>query len=320
MSDEKLDEAVEWHVRLDSDEAGEAAWLAFTAWLEADPANRAAFERVEDAADNFPGRPARAAEVIPFRPRPAPPPPRRWWLRAAAVAAAVAVVGVYFYHPATETAAAVRYTTKIGETRTVELADGSTMTLNTATALSAAVSRTSRHVVLEHGEALFHVAKDSAHPFTVAAGDRTVTVVGTLFDVAREKGRVSVLVAQGMVSVAQTGRTGSQVLLAPGQRADAREGSPAETVAPVDTDRALSWRQGYLVFEDAPLGQVLKDLDRYFPTQVTIGDAAAGQERFSGVLRIDNEDAMLERLTRFLPVRVERAQGGITLVDARKRD
>src|ERR1041385_8247092 len=47
-SAEKLDQAIVWHVRLNSEQADERTWIAFSAWLQADDDNRAAFDRVED--------------------------------------------------------------------------------------------------------------------------------------------------------------------------------------------------------------------------------------------------------------------------------
>src|SRR5271165_4633907 len=49
----RLEEAVHWHVRLDTTTADEATWTEFTLWLEADAENRLAYDRVEDADATF---------------------------------------------------------------------------------------------------------------------------------------------------------------------------------------------------------------------------------------------------------------------------
>ncbi len=319
MSDEehRLDEAIAWHVRLASGDADETAWLAFTAWLEADDANRAAYDRVEDldAAIALPA--PRQPALLPFR-RAAPVMRRGRWVALALLAASlILAVGIAMRMGAPSS---TRYATRIGETRTVTLADNSTVTLNTGTTVDVAVTATSRAVTLVRGEALFHVAKDAAHPFIVSAGDRRVRVVGTVFDVLRESGAVTVVVAEGKVAVSQRGARFSEVFLTPGQRVSGREGSPLEAVARVDPARALAWREGYLIYDNVALSGVVDDLNRYFPVPIALADGRVAAHRFSGVLRIDSEEAVLSRIAQFLPVRAERAGASIVLHDARKPD
>jgi transmembrane sensor len=318
MSDDeyRLDEAIAWYVRLNSGDADEAEWLAFAAWLEADDANRAAYDRVEDLDVVIPAVVMPDPVLLRFQP---PAPARRYvWIAAAALLAAtlLLVIGVT---TRTGQPSATRYATETGETKAVALADGSTVTLNTRTAIDVAVTRDSRAVTIEDGEALFHVAKDSSHPFVVTAGDRSIRVVGTLFDVLRDSGTVTVVVAEGKVAVSQRGGS-SEVDLTPGQRATGREGSALETVEPVNVARALAWREGYLIYDGVPLAGVVKDLNRYFPVHISLADSSVAGRRFSGVLKIDNESAVLSRIAQFLPVRAEQTKAGIVLRDAAKPD
>jgi transmembrane sensor len=320
MSDDerRLDEAIAWHVRLTSgDDADETAWLAFTAWLEAGDANRTAYDRVEDVEAAIAPATPRQPALLPFRRAAAVTWRGRWAAVALLAASLVLAVGIAMR---TGTPSSTRYATRIGETRTLILADNSAVTLNTGTTVEVAVTATSRAVTLVRGEALFHVAKDAAHPFVVSAGDRRIRVVGTIFDVLRDSGAVSVVVAEGKVTVSQRGARFSEVLLTPGQRASGREGSPLETVARVDPARALAWRDGNLIYDNVALSSVVNDLNRYFPVPIALAGPRVAAHRFSGVLRIDNEDAVLSRIAQFLPVRAERTGGSIVLHDARKPD
>jgi transmembrane sensor len=299
-----LDEAVAWHLRLG--EADEGSWAEFTEWLQADTANRFAFDKVEDLdaeLDNAALHEPAAAErsVLPlFRQsrigRFVP------WVAAGALAASI-VLAFVFLSPAPR---GVEYATKMGETRIVMLADGTRIDLNTATRLLVE----NRHVTLRTGEALFHVARNAQHPFTVTAGDRTLRDLGTVFDVLRNGGTLTVVVAEGSVGVSGGGR---EVALGSGDKLIHSETTGSTQVEKIDPEQALAWTKGYLVYRNAPLSAVVRDLNRYFPTPVAL-DAGAADERFTGVLKIDNQAAILERLSRFLPVRVEHEKnGGIIL-------
>jgi transmembrane sensor len=319
MSDDerRLDEAVAWHVRMTTGDADEAAWHAFTTWLEADTANRAAYDRVEDFDSGIDPLAVTPATVVAFR-RAVPAMRQSWWAAGALVAASVVVVaGVAAWM---DRIPATQYATGIGETKAVTLADGSVITLNTDTIVDATVSRHSRAVTLEHGEALFQVAKDKAYPFIVTVGDRHVRVVGTVFDIIRDKGAVAVVVAEGKVTVSQSGAAAPEVQLTPGERVAGREGQRLGAVETVNTAHALAWRQGYLIYDDAPLANVVNDLNRYFTMPVVLADDGVAGRRFSGVLRIDSETAMLGRIAQFLPVRVEQASGRIVLHNRRRPD
>ena len=93
-------------------------------------------------------------------------------------------------------------TTGVGETRTIRLPDGSIISAGADTDLVATLLKGSRTVVLGNGEAYFRVVKNPGRPFTVRAGDTTVTDIGTAFDVRRTLNGVIVAVAEGVVDVA----------------------------------------------------------------------------------------------------------------------
>lgn len=90
--------------------------------------------------------------------------------------------------------------TTAGETRTVRLADGSTVRLDAATRLDAAFDAERRTIRLSQGQARFAVAHET-RPFVVLAGGGSVTARGTMFDVAVAGGRVDVRLLEGAVDV-----------------------------------------------------------------------------------------------------------------------
>jgi transmembrane sensor len=102
------------------------------------------------------------------------------------------------------------YTTDIGERRSITLADGSTVDLNSRSRLRVEFTRGERRVELVKGQALFQVAKDKNRPFIVSSGDAMVRAVGTQFDVYRKaNGATTVTVLEGRVAVYSTAQVAS---------------------------------------------------------------------------------------------------------------
>jgi len=88
------------------------------------------------------------------------------------------------------------YRTAIGEQQTVTLNDGTRITLNTDTQLVVSYRQTERHIRLDHGEAMFEVAKQPQRPFIVQVGDQQVRALGITFIVRRDADRDAVVLIE----------------------------------------------------------------------------------------------------------------------------
>lgn len=196
---------------------------------------------------------------------------------------------------------------------TVELADGSRVELDTDTRLAVSRHLRSRRVVLETGRALFDVQPSAWRPFTVEAGATQVRVLGTAFDVRRQSEEVTVTVVRGRVAV--TGTDGTTTLQADGQVRTHAGRLDAPTA--VNSANATAWRQGQLVFQRAPLPEVLDEIARYSGRPVRLGDASLARLEVSGVYRTANAEALLALLPGILPVRVEAGPDGERVVQSR---
>lgn len=310
------DQAVEWHVRLSSDAAEEADWLAFETWLDESPEHGAAYDQVEALWRDLDAAPP-TAKVAPLKPRTRNRLAMWTWPVALAASLAIAVgVGLYFGDFGGPKPAI--YETAKGAAREITLADGTHVRLNSGSRISVVLGRRERRVEMADAEAAFDVTHDPGRPFVIDAGDRQIRVVGTEFDVLRHAGQVSVSVRRGVVEVrdvmAQAGAPPIARLVR-GQKLDHREGSAGDRVGAVDPDKAFAWTQGRLVYEDARLADVAADLSRYVATPIVVSPEARDL-RLTAVINLDTEDAMVRRLAGFLPVSVAR-DGGVFRISLR---
>lgn len=305
-------EAADWVVRLQAEDLSEADALAFDAWLAAAPIHAQAYDAALRTWREFGANSHAIREGLRTR-RVERPRFRGFYAAAGALAAMIAVAALVI--PAlTPPPPAELYATRTGEHRQVVLADGSRIDLNGATQLRVSLRRHERQVILDQGQAVFDVAADTRRPFLIAAGDRTVRVVGTQFDVRRRAGRVSVTVARGTVEVAPNAQGSGQAFrLHPGQRLEHEEGAALAHVVAAAPDQALGWRSGRLVYRDQPLSQVVADLNAEFAKPIRVADPALAATPISGVLILDDEDAVVRRLALLVSAQAVPSAEGVVL-------
>jgi transmembrane sensor len=202
------------------------------------------------------------------------------------------------------------YVTGVGELRTVTLADGSKVELNARSRIKVKFSDSRRDVELLEGQALFSVAKDTARPFIVRSGNTDVKAVGTQFDVNRRSSGTVVTVFEGRVAVTQSGgeRTSiapaaaevPRVLLSRGDQVTATE----RTILPAkkaNLAAATAWTEGLLMFDSAPLSEVVQEFNRHNLKPMLIMDDRLSGVRISGIFPTTGA----ERLTGFLHERFD---------------
>jgi len=311
--DEIAARAAAWVVRLRADEVTGEDWAAATAWLDADPAHRRAFDEAEGlwaAMDHIAvAGTAPLVDLAAHRERHRSV-GRRWLIAAPAMAAAVAAA--VLLAPLLQSAPAVVYRTAPGETRTVALEDGSKLQINGGSTLSVKMERGRRLVHMDQAEAVFDVAHDADRPFLIDVGESQVRVVGTAFNIRRSAEDTDVSVLRGVVEVSDLDQPARKVRLTVGQAVRRADADDRMAVAPVDVRTAAAWTQGRRAYDDRSLSDIAVDLSRAFSTPVTVAPDAANL-RFSGVLVLDDEAAVIGRLERFLPIKATRGPEGVRL-------
>jgi transmembrane sensor len=317
------DMAVDWFTRAGAGDmtAGETAELE--AWLDADPAHRAAFDAVGFTWQGI--EPLRSDPRIAAMQRGRPS--RRWVPHAIAATLAVAVLGGagwQFWPHATLTNQQFR--TGVGEKATITLADGSVMTLSTDTLVRTQKDGEKRLVYLDRGQAFFKVAHDKAHPFEVHAAGRTVTAVGTAFEVRVDHG-FKVTLVEGKVRVdaplvkpksdsAPTPEVQEVVMVAGAQLVAAGD---TWSVQPADVARAVAWTRGQLVFVDEPLANVAEEMNRYSDRKIYV-DETAGRKKISGTFKPGDVATFVSAVHDYGLVNVASASAGeVRLSDAKTK-
>jgi len=301
--------AAEWLVREDRgltvEEQGE-----LEAWLSQSSLNRVAYLRLK-AVWQRADRLAALKSPLPARPR-----GHIWNLPAAAAIAAalilVAGTGWFFFQQ--RLPAGRDYATGIGERQAVRLADGTQIELNTNTRLHAEVTKMRRIVTLETGEAYFDVVHDAERPFTVNAGNRRITDLGTKFSVFRKDDDVRVVVKEGRVRVEQIGQPLASPLVAQEGREVISKGSETLLTSKPDHEISndLSWRRGVLVFNQQTLAEVAEQFNRYNRRHIEVAGSAR-DIRIGGSFKADNVDVFVTLLHRGFGLSVDQ-QGDRILV------
>jgi transmembrane sensor len=207
------------------------------------------------------------------------------------------------------------YSTEIGEQRSLTLADGSTVDLNSRSRIRVRYTQQTRHIDLLDGQALFHVAKSTSRPFIVQSQNAQVRAVGTQFDVYRKdsgtivtvvEGRVAVIPAPPEASVGEHATPTSQpadrqdVFLAAGEQLTLRLGAAGTSAPthpqPANVEVATAWTQHRLIFKGTPLSEVVDEFNRYSRRPLVITDSAIAATRISGSFSSSDPAALLRFL------------------------
>jgi len=324
-----LGEASQWLARLRAEPDSEDAVTGWLRWCETDPANGEAFERVQrlwrqmdqirgdpivlSSAEAQPAPATRAR--LPFRLRRwgRDLRPMRWRVAAGLVGVAGALA---LWQVESRRIANLPLGVPAFENRAASLPDGSFVHLGAKTSVDVDFRGSERLLRMSSGEAYFKVRPDKQRPFIVRAGALEVTAVGTAFDVKAESGRVSVTVQEGVVAVAPD-KAGSGWVsdtawrVGPGYQFHFSELDGTAGLESVDTSAVLAWREGRLEYVNAPLIQVLADVNRYSRHPVDLSDPEVGQLTFTGTVFTESIDNWLQGLPAALPVRVEHSASGV---------
>ena len=293
MSADEIEQiASEWLAREDRGLTAEERML-MEHWLEKSSLHKVSYLRLKAAwqrADRLGAlkRPPAAGRATSSR-----------WIGLSVAAALMVCVGGgawLAWHRAAPTGQ--DFATGIGRIQAVRLADGTKVELNTNTRLHADVNGASRTVMLDSGEAYFDVVHDDKRPFTVYAGNRRITDIGTKFSVFRNGDDVRVTVREGKVRIEVLNGAGKQVLAEAGHVLVTKGLETLIITKPqAEIVNDLSWREGMLVFNQQTLAEAAEQFNRYNRRQILV-EGPARKIRIGGSFKADNVDVFVLLLHR----------------------
>lgn len=335
-------QAARWLAVLDADHVPEEKLAEFRRWINEDDSHRAEFESLVSFWDDL----NILTRVTPPQERSAmdrASEPRSHWsgwrqrLAGLVVASLVAVAIIVIR--AGDNTAEQTYTTAVGEQKTIELPDNSTVVLNTNSRIAVEFGDERRGIRLVQGEALFDVRRDPRRPFEVYVGDRTVRAVGTAFSVRLKREDIEVLVTEGVVEIdralaaarpdSDPAVAGDKPLVGAGEAPPAvptdgelaphRIRVPAGRQAIVGFDDArqvlvaeiekmeekLSWRTGMLTFDREPLENVVAEVSRYTTLRFIIPEKQVREMVVGGVFKVGDTESLFEALQLGFGIRAE---------------
>ena len=306
--DSVLEEAMDWLLRLNAASEDIALRREFEIWLAQSRAHRIAWEQARrtwramgeappvyehvwrrDDHRSIPS--ASAPRAVATRSR------SSWGRRAVAAGVGLAAcIVVALNYPTISRRLQADYATGTAETRTVQLADGTSVELGADSAIKVDMSGGRRQVTLLSGEAFFDVTHDAARPFVVLAGGVDVTDLGTAFNVQLASKDTSVELAHGSVAVAVAKHSSEDIVLVPGEMVIVDRATGAMQKSAIAQDDIAAWRDGKLFVNDVTIATVVEQLQRYHAAWITMPDKDLGRQKVTGLYDLRNPDRALRAL------------------------
>lgn len=300
------EEAADWLARRNRGDHGPAEQREFLLWLNASDENYRAYAEAEALWERLSGLNAFAGrQLADARRYLAGKRRRREFQRLAAAAVVLLVAGLAWYFDPLGHLNDQTYRTAQGQIRSIDLADGSRLELDTASEVRVHYSRRSREIRLARGRAAFTVAHGDWRPFEVFAGQARVRDIGTQFEVQQRPEGVAVAVLDGAVEISGA-PGGVPVTLRRGQGIAFSSAGQASPPRAIDVAAHSAWREGKLVFRARPLREVLVELGRYQPARLSVTDPGILDTEVSGAFPIGDLPQTMQTIAATLPVRITR--------------
>lgn len=185
---------------------------------------------------------------------------KNYWMAAASI---VVIIGLSLVLFRSSDSSATQMLTAIANSQpsTLNLKDGSRVVLKTGQFKYPENFKDSRRVILEKGTAFFDVARDTAHPFTIACGTSEVTVLGTEFEINTDEQQTTVKVREGKVKF-KTPK--GDLILTTGMGAVFNQKNA--TLSPIRglSNNHFQYATGELEFNESVLKVVVEDVEAAF--------------------------------------------------------
>jgi transmembrane sensor len=222
-----------------------------------------------------------------------------WYKIAAAVAFFILAggAGVFWFiaQNATTPLIYLETVTKSGERISIQLADGSKITLNANASLRypEVFDEAAREVFLE-GEAFFDIERDTSRPFIIHTKALDTEVLGTSFNIASDSISTIVSVATGRVKVYSGALSET---LVPADQASYRKDAGKIQKMKIDINRAVAWTTNTIVFENNNLLKVSEELEQWFGAEISFENTDLHHCLITGTYRNETLHHIMEAIS-----------------------
>ncbi|WP_372934595.1 FecR family protein [Mariniphaga sediminis] len=193
--------------------------------------------------------------------------------------------------------------TPMGQKSMVILPDSSCVWLNSGSSLKykGDFNVKEREVILK-GEAFFEVKEDSSKSFRVKTGILDVKVYGTSFNIKNyEDDRVEeITVMEGIVGVSDESKELRR--LTRGEQASLNKETNRITYTENNPDLVSAWKNNELIFDNTPLEEVVKYLERWYGVDIALDSEMKGKHSYTFRVKTESFREMLEMLKVMTPI------------------
>ena len=302
-----VDAAIDWTVKLDFNTPTPETSKAFERWLLEKPSHAAAWQRIQSLKNDFTQVPNQLAmgtlQATESR-RQATRIQRRQAIKLLCLTGMTVSVGITLQKQVPWQRLGADYSTATGQQHTISLADGTTVMLNTDTAINVRFTGTMREIIVHRGEIAVSTGQDSQHttkrPFWVSTPHGKLQALGTRFTTRLGRNNTIVSVTEGAVAL-HPGQREATAIVRPGESWHFDDNSATRVMD--HTIEPASWIDGVIACQHTRLGDLLAELSRYRNGRIAV-DADVADLRISGIYHLRDTDQVLRFIAQTQPVTI----------------
>ncbi len=303
------EQALEWFTRLEDMPVKASVQLEFLNWCAENPENKQAYNKIVELWDSdvF----VQALQIEEQRITHKKPVKSRRFMPGLAIAATL-LIGVWgtFQSNILQRLSADQYTT-VGQQYTMILSDGSSVILDTDSAISVSYNQHSRNITLLTGRAFFNVLPDTHRPFIVNTDQERIRVVGTRFTVNSETNK-PLTVQQGKVAY-RSNNSNKEITVIAGEHLQKTQNLP-DVIKTDPSTSVFAWTDGRIKFDNQPLAEIIAEIDRYQPGLILISKPSLASIRVSGNYKLNSPDKIITALAKVTGAKVIQLSNYLTVI------
>jgi transmembrane sensor len=303
------EQALEWFTRLEDTPVKVSVQQEFLNWYAENPENQLAYDKIAKlwGSEVF----VQALQIEEQRINHKKSAKARRLMPGLAIAATL-LLGVWgvFQSNMLQRLSADQYTT-VGQQHKMVLSDGSSVILDTDSAISVSYNQHSRNITLLTGRAFFNVLPDTNRPFIVNTDEEHIRVVGTRFTVNSETNK-PLTVQQGRVSY-RPDNSNKEITVIAGEHLQKTQNQP-DVIKTDPTTLVFAWTDGRIKFHNQPLVEIIAEIDRYQPGLILISKPSLASIRVSGNYKLNDPDKIITALAKVTGAKVIQLSNYLTVI------